>query len=256
LTAVAQTRSSGHAIPQITFSGGDEEVADPRSEKLSDSLKRVVATGLDSPEANDAICAAIRAGEIPVRRRVEKVDKDGRVVFTHCLQFRARFLKSIFRQDLDFDKSLFAGRCEKENYSLGPLFRLKQVELEIDAVKTLCFMIRAQRMGLKEAGPFNNSSDSARLRTNVSESRPEKQRATGEVASPLDDATRDRPARKIAERAINHLYPNGVPDDLTNKALFDRVDKYFKGLNPRPRAVSKDTILRASGRRKERSKSN
>jgi hypothetical protein len=230
-------------------------MADPRSEKLSDSLKRVIATGLSRPEAEDAICKAIRAGEVPVRQRVEKVDNDGRVLFTHCLQFRASFLKSIFRQDLDFEKSLFAGLREKENYSVGPLFRVKQIELEIDAVRTLCFEIRAQSMGAKEVDPINNSSDSARLRTNVSPSRPETQRATSQVASQLDEPIRDRPAREIAERAIKHLYPDGVPDDVTNKALFDRIGQHLKSLNPRPRGVSKDTVLRAAGRRKERSKS-
>jgi hypothetical protein len=77
----------------ITLNGGDEEMADPLSEKLSDSLKRVVATGLARPEADDAICAAIRIGEVHVRLRVERVNEDGRVIFTHCVRFRASFLK-------------------------------------------------------------------------------------------------------------------------------------------------------------------
>jgi hypothetical protein len=57
------------------------------------------------------------------------------------------------------------------------------------------------------------------------------------------------PGLQRAQVAIKTAYPNGVPDQVTepNKTLWTRVSKKLTELNlPK---VSKDTILRAAGRR-------
>jgi hypothetical protein len=65
----------------------------------------------------------------------------------------------------------------------------------------------------------------------------------------LPERARRRPALERAQRVINELYPDGVPDQATepNSKLRYRVTKKLKeaGLP----AVSDDTILRAAGRR-------
>jgi 7-cyano-7-deazaguanine synthase in queuosine biosynthesis len=58
--------------------------------------------------------------------------------------------------------------------------------------------------------------------------------------------SKSRPAFERAQRVIEELYPDGVPDQATesNKTLCRRVSEKLK------EAVSPDTILRAAGRRK------
>ena len=53
--------------------------------------------------------------------------------------------------------------------------------------------------------------------------------------------------RDLAERAINALWPNGVPPELQNKKIEKRVGEHLKqqGLLQ----ISRDTILRAAGRK-------
>jgi hypothetical protein len=59
---------------------------------------------------------------------------------------------------------------------------------------------------------------------------------------------RSQPGRKLAKDAIAALYPNGVPDSVSNKLLYKAVgDKCQQKGRP---DISKDTILRAAGRRK------
>jgi hypothetical protein len=62
---------------------------------------------------------------------------------------------------------------------------------------------------------------------------------------PRPNRRKSRPSFERAQRVIEELYPNGVPDQATesNKKLCKRVNEKLK------EAVSSDTILRASGRR-------
>jgi hypothetical protein len=66
----------------------------------------------------------------------------------------------------------------------------------------------------------------------------------------LKRAKRGGPSIERAQRAIEMLFPDGVPDQalLPNKTLYGRVGEWLKtsGLSK----VSNDTILRAAGRRK------
>jgi hypothetical protein len=76
--------------------------------------------------------------------------------------------------------------------------------------------------------------------------------AIGQAPAPHDrrpERARRRPALERAQRAINELYPDGVPDQATepNSKLRYRVTKKLKEASLP--AVSDDTILRAAGRR-------
>jgi hypothetical protein len=61
------------------------------------------------------------------------------------------------------------------------------------------------------------------------------------------DVQKKKRSRKLdlAERAIKRLWPDGVPDDLLNKQIEKEVSAYLKG-SPN---ISRETILRAAGRK-------
>jgi hypothetical protein len=53
--------------------------------------------------------------------------------------------------------------------------------------------------------------------------------------------------RDVAKQAVNELWPNGIPDTLTNTSLVKQVGDWLKQHNVRD--ISRDTILRAAGLR-------
>ena len=53
--------------------------------------------------------------------------------------------------------------------------------------------------------------------------------------------------RDVAKQAINELWPNGIPDTLTNGSLVKKVGDWLKQHNVRD--ISRETILRAAGLR-------
>jgi hypothetical protein len=61
---------------------------------------------------------------------------------------------------------------------------------------------------------------------------------------------RKQPLRERAQRALDELYPNGVPDQVSvsDAELFSAVNAHIKKLGQK--VLSHDTILRAAGRRK------
>ena len=71
-------------------------------------------------------------------------------------------------------------------------------------------------------------------------------KAVGATAASQLKRSKSKPAFERARRAIDALYPTGVPDTATesNKKLCKRVSEKIS------EAVSPDTILRAAGRRK------
>jgi hypothetical protein len=71
-------------------------------------------------------------------------------------------------------------------------------------------------------------------------------KAVGATAASRLKRSKSKPAFERARRAIDALYPTGVPDTATesNKKLCKRVSEKLS------EAVSPDTILRAAGRRK------
>jgi hypothetical protein len=62
-----------------------------------------------------------------------------------------------------------------------------------------------------------------------------------------------RDKRNLAEQAINHLWSNGIPKDLPHsqivKAVGDWITAYCKRQNITKLPISRETILRAAGRK-------
>ena len=75
------------------------------------------------------------------------------------------------------------------------------------------------------------------------------ERDSTELSIQAAAATRSRPTREQAKRVIGELYPQGVPPPavLRNKDLCFEVQRKFTEMGQPP--PSKDTILRAAGRR-------
>jgi hypothetical protein len=70
--------------------------------------------------------------------------------------------------------------------------------------------------------------------------------------APAARPTRRQPLRDRARRALDELYPNGVPDPTSksNAELVSAVDAHIA--KKRETCLSRDTILRAAGRLKQR----
>jgi hypothetical protein len=68
--------------------------------------------------------------------------------------------------------------------------------------------------------------------------------------APAARPTRKQPLRERAKRALDELYPNGVPDQVSvsDAELFSAVNALIKKRGEK--GLSHDTILRAAGRRK------
>jgi hypothetical protein len=73
---------------------------------------------------------------------------------------------------------------------------------------------------------------------------------TAQPTQPRERTSRKQPARERARRALVVLFPNGVPDQTSKSdaelvtAVNDQINKWEE------QRVSRDTILRAAGRRK------
>jgi hypothetical protein len=67
---------------------------------------------------------------------------------------------------------------------------------------------------------------------------------------PGERTPRKQPLRERAQRALHELYPNGVPDPISksNAELVSAVDAHIAAKHET--CLSRDTILRAAGRRK------
>jgi hypothetical protein len=192
----------------------------PNWEPLADALKRVMATGVSEDEAKSDLCHAVADRKIDVRVRIAASDyRMGGRVFAGGNVGVPRHLRP---DDLDWLQSRpFAqwpiGPRPGEHYSWIGGWEKRPLDLiEVstgDVMNVLC-------------------------NANHRHARPQRSRG------------KSRPASERAQRAIKTLYPNGVPDQVTepNKTLCWRVSKKLNESNlPK---ISNDTILRAAGRRK------
>jgi hypothetical protein len=83
--------------------------------------------------------------------------------------------------------------------------------------------------------------------------------ATAPVSEPTEPSpmmVKARTARKLglARTAAKHLWPEGLPEALTNPQIEKQVDEWITGYckknnQPKPE-IGRDTVLRAAGRRK------
>jgi hypothetical protein len=96
---------------------------------------------------------------------------------------------------------------------------------------------------------LTTDSDGCKFFVNVSKADLEywlnnnRKKAVGKKPKPASKLPRD-----VAKQAINALWANGIPDTLTNGRLVKQVGDWLKQRNVRD--ISRETILRAAGRRK------
>jgi hypothetical protein len=197
----------------------------PRWEQLSEALTRVeAAAGLSTDEARIDICRAIADGAVKFRGTLRRhttrpVSPPKKVVQGNDFLIPAK----IRPEDLDWEESrpLKPWAVRREISRLPGLWEVEWIELfDADVTKVLC-------TGGKRGGPAQHA------------------------ASGAGSTSRSRPGFERARRAIEELYPEGVPGQAVepNVNLCRRVGEKLKkqGLPD----VSNDTILRAAGRRRK-----
>jgi hypothetical protein len=224
-------------------------------ERLSDALKRVMATGIPEDEAKSAICNAIADQKIRVRiyflvspttveglSRRQLSPREVRYVRGHEIPPR---LKS---DDFDWSQSRVRKPWPKVRSPAGSF---------------LGHWLPIERSHHTPNDLSPQSLTSPRLQHpsywhRVELFRPDvtKVLIAARAHKALSVGKRPRvkrrssPSRQRAQRAIETLYPHGVPDQATepNPKLFKRVGAMLK--EQKLPDVSDDTILRAAGRRK------
>jgi len=194
----------------------------PTWERLSAATERVMATaGLSKEDAQSLICRAIADGTLKFRAKVGRPmirPLRGNMVLEEKDFHTSPDLKP---NDFDFEQSrpLTLWKVRHEILRTPGLWHLEWIEVFSADVTKLC---SARSQGEATQHPS---------------------RETGATR-------RSQPAFERARRAIEELYPDGVPEqaDVPNAILCRRVGVKLKN-EGRPN-VSDDTILRAAGRRK------
>ncbi|WP_439394959.1 hypothetical protein ACRQ5Q_38300 [Bradyrhizobium sp. PMVTL-01] len=198
-----------------------------------------MATGVSEDEAKTDLCRAVADRKIDVRVRIAASDygmrgrtfSDGNVGVPAHLEPR------------DFDwvqsrplKPWLIGPKRGEHYAWDWENRpLDLIELSTGEVTKILCTGHPPHLRPPDRRIEGRPSPAARsLATSQTTARP----------------TRARPAIERAQRIINELYPNGVPDQtiVPNTTLCQQVGA--KLMEYKLPAVSDDTILRAAGRRK------
>jgi hypothetical protein len=191
-------------------------------ERLPDALQRVAAAnGLSEDEAKVCICKAVADRTVKIRTKLKRhMTKKLRASDT-VLEGQALNIPSeLGLADLDWEQSrpLRPWVVRRGSYDVPGLWSLEWIELSrTDVTNVLCQVGRQP-----DPEPLSKTSVKSKGR-------------------PLFDA---------AKRAIDALYPQGLPDPAvaSDKILCWRVREKLKGLGIL--SISDDTILRAAGRRK------
>ena len=193
----------------------------PIWERLSAATERVMATArLSKEDAQSLICLAIADGILKFRGKVGQ--HATRPIYGNRVLEKEHFeiLAEIKPEDLDWEKSRPLNPCgvRREILNQPGLWNVDWIEVFSADVTKLC---------------------SARCQGEVTQ-RPSRTGAT----------RRSQPAFERARRAIDELFPDGVPGqaDVPNAILCRRVGVKLK--NDGLPNLSDDTILRAAGRRK------
>jgi hypothetical protein len=192
----------------------------PDWEPLADALKRVMATGGSEDEAKTDLCRAVADGKIDVRVTISATDFEMRgQVFSDG---NVDVPPHLSPGDLDWVRSRPFGQ-----WKIGP--RLIQ---------------HYTWLGGRENRPLDlielSTADVMNVLCNAKRPHERPQGSPGKRRSKIERV----------QRAIEALYPNGVPDQATepNVTLCRRVSAKLK--ESQLPDVSDDTILRAAGRRK------
>ena len=193
----------------------------PIWERLSAATERVMATArLSKEDAQSLICRAIADSTLKFRGKVGQ--HATRPIYGNRVLEKEHFeiLAEIKPEDLDWEKSRPLNPCgvRREILNQPGLWNVDWIEVFSADVTKLCTS-RSQGEATQ---------------------RPSRTGAT----------RRSQPAFERAHRAIEELYPDGVPGqaDVPNAILCRRVGVKLK--NDGLPNVSDDTILRAAGRRK------
>jgi hypothetical protein len=191
-------------------------------ERLGDAIERVVSeAGVSRNEAQTDLCRAIADGAVRIQAKLQK-HATNQMTSSKTVLKGADFHMPlrIEPEDLDWKSSrpLKPWIVRRGQFSPHGPWYLELIEvMRADVTRALC---------------------------------PPEQMVIGPTHSPKRTAkSKSRPAFDGASRSINKLYPQGVPDQATvpNKILCQQVAIALKkdGLGQ----VSRDTILRAAGRR-------
>jgi hypothetical protein len=191
-------------------------------ERLSAATERVMATaGLSKEDAQSLICRAIADGILKFRGKVGQHATRPTSGKTVLEEKDFHISPDIQREDFDWEQSrpLKQWRVRREIFNQPGQWNVDWIEVFSADVTKLC---SARSQGEATQHPS---------------------RETGATR-------RSQPAFERARRAIEELYPDGVPGqaDVPNAILCRRVGVKLKN-EGRPN-VSDDTILRAAGRRK------
>jgi hypothetical protein len=193
-------------------------------ERLSDAITRVMAAdGLSKDQARADICRAIADGTVIIRGKLKRhTTRHFRASNTVLEGKDFHIPTEIKSEDLDWESSrpVKPWMVRHGAFKLSGSWDLAWIELfGPDVTDVLC---PAGKRGVS-APPASSRKSSTR---------------------------RSRPALERAGRAIEDLYPQGVPGQAAepNTILCRRVGEMLK--KERLVAVSDDTILRAAGRRK------
>ena len=196
----------------------------PRWERLSDAVERALAAAkISKADAQTSIARAIANGEIDFRAKLGRRRNSG-TTFTKGLLERKDFRipAEINSEDLDWVNSRPSNPWYvKRDTADGPHgdWTLEWIQLSsADVTKAL---------------PFPANAGQPQPTTGKRDAKPKGGRAF-----------------ESARRALDELYPNGIPSQVTvsNKAVCGHVSDRLKRAGQQK--VSDDTILRAASRRK------
>jgi hypothetical protein len=199
-------------------------------ERLSDAVNRVMAaTNASEHEAQADICQGLSDGAVEFRARLKCHASKHMTSNKTVLDSTAFDTPHVIRRDeLDWERSRpnKPWHVKRGAHALPGLWNLDWIELSrADVTSILC--------------PAKASDSQAGEKLS-------KKLPVGEKQPRVKGA----PTLERVQQVIRDLYPDAVPDQSTvpNKTLVGFVDEKLKSLS-QP-SVSKDTILRAAGRRK------
>jgi hypothetical protein len=244
-------------------------------ERLSDVLKRVIATGVPEDKAKRDVCNALADRKIRIRiyfvvspTNLEWFSGQG------FSPYQVHYVKPdeipprIMPRDFDWSQSRVVKPWPKVRSPAGSFLGhwrpVERAHRRPDDPFPQSLLLPERRHPSYWHRVELFSSDVTKiLITEVQASHPEVSRAedshrrrNGFSADKSSRKRRNRPQRTRAQRAIKELYPNGVPDPATlpDNFLVQQVGVKLRDIakseGMKPLSISKDSILRAAGRRK------
>jgi hypothetical protein len=199
-------------------SGGGFMVYVPAWQRLSDAIESVMAgAGCSRDKAKTDICQAIADRTVNIQGKLSKHITRPTTPKTVLEGKDFEIPAKIKPADFDWERSrpLKSWVVRREIFGFPGHWEVAWIEVcRADVTKVLC------------------------------------KRSSERTSSMTGTKSRSQPARERTQKAINELYPKGLPEPATlpNTLLCRRVGEKLKGLGLPE--VSDDTILRAAGRRR------